>query len=334
MDWRLKLIVKIQEMEIAGKDLLEMYQWMVKIRLFEEACLSLYRSGEKIADFINPCIGQEAISVGSCFCLNEGDMIHPSLRGRGQLLMKGISIKEMMAGIFGKSTACNRGRMPMRHIGDMDRGILLGSCIIGSGIAVSVGVALALKMKKTDHVVLCFFGDGATSEGIFNESLNFAAIYRLPIIFICENNLFAYTTPIEKQMVASKISERAKGLGFQGLTIDGNDVIKVHEISKMGIDRARKGEGPTLIECKTYRLGPHTAWDQDTYRSQEEKEKGSRKCPIGKLRKTLLRRGILTEEQDMEIRNTIHGEIEEAIISARKDPDPKWQELFEYLYAT
>jgi TPP-dependent pyruvate/acetoin dehydrogenase alpha subunit len=328
------LIIKIQEMEIAGKDLLEMYRWMVKIRLFEETCLSLYRSGEKLADFINPCIGQEAITVGSCFCLNDGDIIHPSLRGRGQLLMKGISIREMMAGILGKSTACNKGRMPIRHIGDLDRGILLGSCIIGSGIAVSVGVALALTLKKTDHVVLCFFGDGATSEGIFYESLNFAAIHRLPIIFICENNLFAYTTPIEQQMAIRKISERAKGLGFQGLTIDGNDLIKVHKVSKMVIDRARKGEGPTLIECNTYRLGPHTAWDQDTYRTQEEKEKGSKKCPIEKLRKNLLREGILTIEQDMEIRNAIHSEIEEAIISARKDPDPKWQELFEYLYAT
>jgi len=327
-------MTKTPRTEISEKDLLEIYQWMVKIRFFEEACLDLYRSGEKIADFINPCIGQEAISVGSCFCLNEGDMIHPSLRGRGQLLMKGISIREMMAGIFGKSTACNKGKMPIRHTGDLNRGIILGSSVIGPGIAVSTGVALALKMKKTNRVVLCFLGDGATSEGLFYESLNFAAIHHLPIIFICENNLYAYTTPIEQQMAIRKISERARGLGLPGLTIDGNDVVKVYHTSNAAIKLAREGGGPILIECKTYRLGPHTAWDQDHYRSQEEKEMGWRKCPIERLRKRLLREKILREDQDEVIRNTILSEIQEAVISARNDPNPKREEIFEHLYAS
>jgi TPP-dependent pyruvate/acetoin dehydrogenase alpha subunit len=248
--------------------------------------------------------------------------------------MKGVSVGEMMAGIFGKSTAYNAGRMPMRHMGDLDRGILLGSCIIGPGIAVSVGIGLAFKMSEEDRVVLCFFGDGATSEGLFHESLNFAGIHRLPIVFICENNGYAYTTPYERQVAGRRISDRARGYGFDGVTIDGNDVIAVYNACREATERARQGRGPSLIECMTYRFGPHTAWDHDAYRSQEEKERIQKRCPIRKLRQVLLSDGILDEERDQGLYSEINTEIERAIDSARRAPDPNWEELFDHIYAT
>lgn len=320
-------------MNLGKNDLIGMYRWMIKIRFFEEACLGLYESGERLADFINPCIGQEAVTVGGCFCLREGDVVHPSLRGRGQFLMKGVSPGEMMAGILGKSTAFNAGRMPMRHMGDLGRGILLGSCVIGPGFAVSVGVAMAFMMNREDRVVVCFFGEGSTSEGLFHESLNFAGIHRLPIVFVCENNRYAYTTPFQKQVGARRIVDRARGYGFDGVRVDGTDVTAVYHACKTATDQARSGGGPSLIECMTYRFGPHTAWDHDSYRPEEEKKGIRKRCPIQRLKRMLLREGILDEDRDQAIHSEIHREIEKAIESAREAPDPKWEDMFSYIYA-
>lgn len=320
-------------MELNPHELMDMYAWMLRIRYLEETCLRLYDAGEPLADFINPCIGQEGVTVGACSSLKKGDIVHPSLRGRGQLLMMGISIREMMAGIFGRSTAYNAGRMPIRHMGDLSRGILLGSSVIGPGFAVSTGIALAFKRKGEARVILCFFGEGATSEGLFHESMNLAGVHRLPVVFVCENNRYAYTTPYERQVGARSIAQRARGYGFPGTRIDGRDVTRVYQTCKAAVDRARVGGGPSLIECMTHRFGPHTAWDHDRYRSEEEKKRIRRQCPIRRLGRRLRREGILDAGSDGRIRSEIQREIDEALASARKDPAPEWEDLFTHLYA-
>jgi TPP-dependent pyruvate/acetoin dehydrogenase alpha subunit len=308
-----------------------MYRLMVLIREFEMRVCQIY-SQKGLPELPHSCIGEEAVGVGSCYGLKRDDYVLPSLRGRSVFLTKGVSPSILMAGIYGKATGPSKGKWTAHHMGDLEKGILAGSLIIGSQFPTAVGAGLAFKIKKTDQVCLCYFGDGASNRGDFHEGLNLAAILKLPVIFICENNLYAIDTPVEKAMLIKDIALRAQGYGMPGKTIDGNDVLKVYYTVQEAVERARKGGGPTLIECKTYRLRPHCErYPED--RPKEELEYWWKRCPIKRFKAYLLKQKILDEKREDKIVEEVKGEINQAVKFAEESPFPQPEEIFEDVYA-
>jgi TPP-dependent pyruvate/acetoin dehydrogenase alpha subunit len=317
--------------DLGGSDLISMYRLMVLIREFEMRVCQIY-SQKGLPELPHSCIGEEAVGVGSCYGLKRDDYVLPSLRGRSVFLTKGVSPSILMAGIYGKATGPSKGKWTAHHMGDLEKGILAGSLIIGSQFPTAVGAGLAFKIKKTDQVCLCYFGDGASNRGDFHEGLNLAAILKLPVIFICENNLYAIDTPVEKAMLIKDIALRAQGYGMPGKTIDGNDVLKVYYTVQEAVERARKGGGPTLIECKTYRLRPHCErYPED--RPKEELEYWWKRCPIKRFKAYLLKQKILDEKREDKIVEEVKGEINQAVKFAEESPFPQPEEIFEDVYA-
>ena len=308
-------------MELADKDLLQMYRWMVLDRVFEEKTVALLKLG-KLVGFHHPNIGQEAVDVGTCYGLRKDDTIMPTHRGKGKYLMKGVDIKIMMAGMFGRKNGCGKGRGPASHSGDNSIGLLAGTGLIGSGIPISTGAALAMKLQKKDSVALHFFGDGASNRGDFHESLNIAGAMKLPVVYVCDNNCYAMSVPTTCSMAIEDIAIRAAGYGFPGVVVDGNDLLAVHEATQQAMARARKGEGPTLIECKTYRWMGHNFNDPELYRKAEEKEAWKQKCPVKRFEEYLKGRGLLDEAKVKEVYRSVNEEIEEAVRFAEASPLP------------
>ena len=308
-------------MELTDKDLLQMYRWMVLDRVFEEKTVALLKLG-KLVGFHHPNIGQEAVDVGTCYGLRKDDTIMPTHRGKGKYLMKGVDIKVMMAGMFGRKNGSGKGRGPASHSGDNSIGLLAGTGLIGSGIPISTGAALAMKLRKLDSVALHFFGDGASNRGDFHESLNIAGVMKLPIVYVCDNNCYAMSVPTTCSLAIEDIAIRAAGYGFPGVVVDGNDLLAVHQATQKAIDRARKGEGPTLIECKTYRWMGHNFNDPELYRQAEEKESWKQKCPVKRFEGYLKDRGLLDEAKIKEIYRSVNEEIEEAVRFAESSPLP------------
>jgi TPP-dependent pyruvate/acetoin dehydrogenase alpha subunit len=243
---------KTSKNDLKDSDLISIYRLMVLTREFETKVMQIY-SQQGIPELPHLCIGEEAVGVGSCYGLRKDDYVLPTLRGRSIILAKGVSPSILMAGVYGKVTGPSKGKWTAHHMGDLEKGILAGSLIIGSQFPTAVGAGLAFKIKKTDQVCLCYFGDGASNRGDFHEGLNIAAIFKLPVIFICNNNGYAIDTPVQKAMLIKNIASRAHGYGMPGKTIDGNDVLKVYYTVQEAVERAREGGGPTLIECKTGR---------------------------------------------------------------------------------
>ena len=312
-------------------DLISMYRLMILTREFEMRVAQIY-SQKGLPELPHLCVGQEAIGVGSCYGLRKNDFVLPSLRGRSVFITKGVPIPVLMAGAYGKATGPSKGKWTAHHMGDLENGILAGSLVIGSQFPIAVGAALAFKIKKTDQVCLCYFGDGASNRGDFHEGLNIAAIFKLPVIFICENNLYAIDTPVEKAMLIKDIALRAQGYGIPGVTIDGNDVLEVYNSVREAVKRARGGEGPTLIECKTYRLRPHCERHQES-RSEEELESWWNRCPIKKFRAYLLDRKLLDDQKEHKIGVEAKEEVKRAEKLAEESPYPKAEEMFEDVYA-
>jgi TPP-dependent pyruvate/acetoin dehydrogenase alpha subunit len=319
-------------MELPEKDLLSMYRWMVLDRVFEEKTFELLKLG-KLVGFHHPNIGQEAVDVGSCYRLRKDDTIMPTHRGKGKYLLKGVDMKTLMAGMFGRRNGSGKGRGPASHSGDNSIGLLAGTGLIGSGIPISTGAALAMKLKKLDSVALHFFGDGASNRGDFHESLNMAGVMKLPIVYVCDNNCYAMTVPAACAMAIQDISIRAAGYGFPGITVDGNDVLAVYGATQTAISRARKGEGPTLIECKTYRWLGHSINDPALYRSAEEVESWKQKCPIKRFEGTLRGKGLLDDPKIEEVYRTVNEEIEESIRFAEASPQPVPEDALLGVYA-
>ena len=319
-------------MEIADKDLLQMYRWMVLGRKFEERTIELLKLG-KLVGFHHPNIGQEAVDVGTCYRLRKDDTIMPTHRGKGKYLLKGEDMKVMMAGMFGRRNGAGKGRGPASHSGDNSIGILAGTGLIGSGIPISTGAALAMKLQKKDSVALHFFGDGASNRGDFHEALNMAGVMKLPIVYVCDNNCYAMTVPAACAMAIEDISIRAQGYGFPGVTVDGNDVLAVYEVTQEAIARARKGEGPTLIECKTYRWMGHSINDPEVYRSPEEVESWKKKCPIKRFEGYLRKKGLLDDSKVKEVGRGVSDEIEEAIRFGEASPLPLPEDTLLGVYA-
>ncbi|RLI35907.1 pyruvate dehydrogenase (acetyl-transferring) E1 component subunit alpha [Candidatus Bathyarchaeota archaeon] len=321
-------------MKLTDKDLIEMYRLMLLTRRFEDKTEELLPTG-KLFDFLHTCVGQEHITVGAVYGLKKEDLVMPSLRGRGAFVAKGVPVKTILAVMFGKQVGSTFPKECIHHLGVPERGILVGTGLIGSDIAKATGAALAAKIKGTKQVVLDFFGDGASNRGDFHESLNLAAIWKLPIVYICENNQTAMSTPVSVSTSVEDIADRAAGYGIPSVVIRRNDVIAVHEAVQKAVKRAREGGGPTLIECKTYRWYPHAGPLSREKRSVEEIEEWKRKLgyPIEDLKKQLMEKTILTEHMVEEIEARVEEEIKEAVEFAEKTPFPSPEEALKHVYA-
>ncbi|MDP6780005.1 MAG: thiamine pyrophosphate-dependent dehydrogenase E1 component subunit alpha [Candidatus Latescibacteria bacterium] len=302
--------------------LLKLYEQMVLIREFEERVKYLFLEGA-MPGTIHQCQGQEAAAVGVCEALEETDWITSTFRGHGHALAKGLSVQEMLDELFGASTGCCKGKGGSMHMGNMAKGMVPGIAIVAGGIPVAAGMALSFKMRKQPHVVACFFGDGAVAEGAFHEGLNMAAIWSLPAIFVCENNLYGASTHIDKVMVNTQVSARAASYGFHGETADGNDVVAVLEASRRAVEQCRGGKGPVLLELLTYRRTGHSRRDPAHYQPKEEQREWYERDPIDRLAELV---GLSETERDR-IQEGIQDEIEVAVEQAQNAPQPTLADL-------
>jgi len=301
--------------------MIKMYKEMVRIRRFEERVLELFSKG-KIPGMLHSYIGEEAVAVGACSVINSDDYITSTHRGHGHVIAKGADLKRMMAELFAKSTGYNKGKGGSMHIAEPNIGILGANGIVGGGIPIATGAALSSKILKNNKVTLCFFGDGASNQGTFHESINLASAFNLPCVYICENNLYGVSVKQTQVRKVKDIADRAKGYAIPGVIVDGNDVIAVYRAVMEAVNRAREGEGPTLIECKTYRWRGHYEGDPVNYRTEEELEGWKKKDPIKRFSKKLLSDGMLNKEKLEEIEKEVKKEIDEAVDFADKSPKP------------
>ncbi|HAA80615.1 MAG TPA: pyruvate dehydrogenase (acetyl-transferring) E1 component subunit alpha, partial [Thermoanaerobacter sp.] len=304
---------------------------MVKIRKFEEKVAELFAQG-KVLGFVHLYIGEEATAVGVCENLEDKDYITSTHRGHGHLIAKGGDLKYMMAELYGKETGYCKGKGGSMHIADATKGILGANGIVGGGFPIAAGAALSAKMRGTDQVAVCFFGDGASNQSTFHEALNIASIWKLPVVFVCENNLYGISMRQDKHQAIKDVADRAIGYGIPGVTVDGNDVLAVYEVAKEAINRARSGAGPTLVECKTYRYRGHFEGDPTIYRSKEEVEEWLAKDPILRLSKHILDNDVATEKELKDIEARIVEEVEEAVRFAEESPYPKEEAAVEDVY--
>ncbi|MEM3577542.1 MAG: pyruvate dehydrogenase (acetyl-transferring) E1 component subunit alpha [Candidatus Bathyarchaeia archaeon] len=309
-----------------------MFRKMVEIRLFEEKVFDLYAQNI-VPGTIHLYAGEEAVAVGVCSNLRKDDYITSTHRGHGHCIAKGADLKRTMAEILGKKTGYCKGKGGSMHIADFSIGMLGATAVVGAGIPIAVGAGLSIALRKTDQVVACFFGEGASNQGTFHEGINMAAVWRLPVIFVCENNLYAMGTRQSRVMPIENIADRAVAYGIPGVAVDGNDVLAVYEAAQRAVERARKGEGPTLIECKTYRHKGHSRVDPARYRPKEEVAEWLAKDPIKRFKERLLREGVLTAEEIQKIEVDVAAEIEEAVRFAMESPYPAPEEALEDVYA-
>ena len=319
-------------MDIQRETLLLMYERMLKVRHFEDRVKDLFAAGE-MPGFVHLYLGQEAVAVGACAPLNDDDFITSTHRGHGHIIAKGGDMKLMMAELYGKATGYNKGKGGSMHIADPRLGILGANGIVGAGLPIATGAGLSAKLRKSGQVAVCFFGDGASNQGTFHESINIAAAFDLPVVYVCENNLYAVGTRQSDVRRVEDIADRGVGYAIPGLAIDGNDVIAVYEACKEAVDRARAGMGPTLIECKTYRWRTHFEGEPDTYRPPEEVDAWLKREPIAPYRKNLIEQGILTEAQATRIEADVLEELDSAVEFARKSPIPEPESALEDLWA-
>lgn len=313
---------------------LEMYEKMLTIRRFEEKVIGLFEHN-LIRGNVHPCIGQEAVSVGVCSSLRRDDYMLNTHRGHGNCIAKGADLKLMMAELLGKATGYCKGKGGSMHIADFEGGNLGANGIVGGGIPIAVGAGISIQNRGKDRVVACFFGDGATNQGTFHESLNLAALWKLPVIFVCENNLYALSTPIREAISISRISDRAIAYGMPGMSLNGNDVIEVYTKTKEAVERARAGKGPTLLDCVTYRFFGHFTGDPGrgiAYRTKEEMDQWLSRCPIKQLKERLIQEKIMTEETGKAIEANVKASIEEAVQFAKESPYPSPEEAVQDLF--
>jgi len=314
---------------------IQLYRTMLRIRRFEEKLIELKARGS-IPGVLHLYIGEEATATGTCAALRQDDYITSTHRGHGHCIAKGGDISRMMAELFGRSTGYCCGKGGSMHIANVDLGILGANGIVAAGMPIAGGAALSIKMRGREQVVVCFFGDGAANQGAFHESLNMAAIWKLPVIFVCENNQYAISVAQSRSSSIRDVYLRKDSYGMHGCMVDGNDVMAVYEAVQEAAQRARLGKGPALIECKTYRWRGHYEGEADrtyTYRTDEEIEDWKKKCPIERFRTTLLEEGIFGEDDFKGMELEVRKEIEEAIHFAETSPFPEPEEALTGLYA-
>ena len=310
----------------------ELLRQMYTIRAFEEMAEQLYTLG-KVHGTMHLSIGMEASAVGAIAALRPDDLILSTHRGHGHCIAKGADLERMMAEFMGKETGYCRGRGGSMHIADVEGGNLGANGVVGGGLATAMGVGLGLKMQGSDRICLCFFGDGAANLGPFHESLNMAAIWRLPVVYVCENNQYAMSFSVKRAFAIDRISDRAAAYGMPGTTVDGNDLLAVREAVSEAVQRAAGGGGPSLIENVTYRWRGHSKSDANRYRTQEEIEAWKRKCPIARFRERLIAGGELTETEANEIERRARADIDAAVAFAEASPEPDLSTIEEGVYA-
>ena len=311
--------------------MLWIYENMQKIRKFELKAQDLFERNE-LRGSVHLYTGQEAIASTVCSLLTDEDYITSTHRGHGHCIGKGAELAPALAELMGKDTGYCGGRGGSMHIADVTKGNLGANAIVGGGIPIAVGSGLAAKLKGTDQVAVTFFGDGASNQGVFHEALNLASVWKLPVVFICENNGFGISVPAWQSTSVEDISDRGGGYNMPAYTADGNDVLAINEVTTKAIERARKGQGPTLIEFKTYRWLGHWTGDPQVYRTREEVEEWKKKCPIKRFEDYLLEEGIATREQLDKIEKDVIKEMEDAEKFALESPQPDETTVMDYVF--
>ena len=318
-----------------GKNIEEwftLYEKMVRIRQFENEVEKNVQRGH-LHGTTHLYNGQEAVAVGVCSALQNGDYISSTHRGHGHAIAMGADIHKMMAEMFGKITGYSKGKGGSMHIADIEEGNLGSNGVVGGGIPIAVGAGLSMQMQQKNNVVACFFGDGAINEGSFHEALNMASIWQVPVIFICENNMYGMSSAIGDMTNIDQLSKRAVAYGIPGVTIDGNDVLVVKETMERAVERARNGAGPTFIEAKTYRFKGHSKSDKQLYRMEEEVEAYKKRDPIIQLEQKLLDAAIDETDRIKAIQRTVQREVEAATEFATVSDEPGIDELYTDVYA-
>jgi TPP-dependent pyruvate/acetoin dehydrogenase alpha subunit len=320
-------------METDKNELIELYRTMLTIRRFEER-VSLEHSRGNVLGYVHLYIGQEAVATGVCNNLGIQDRIVSSHRGHGHSIAKGADVKRMMAEIYGKKTGYCKGKGGSMHIADFSVGMLGANGIVGAGLPIAVGAGMAAQLEKKGKVAAVFFGDGATQEGEFHEAMSLASIWRLPLIFVCENNLYASGTPARYALPIRDIYRKADSYGMPGMVVDGNDVVAVNKMAREVVTRTRNGGGPVLLECKTYRW--HTHFEMSTMpdpRPKDELEDWKTRCPVATMEKRLLAEGVLTSREIGAIDQGVLTKIEEAVKYAEASPFPNPEDALEDVYS-
>jgi len=302
--------------------ILSMYRDMVKLRIFDEYCVDL-KYQDEIQNGFHSYQGQEAVAVGVCTALEERDYLLSTHRGHGHALAKGSEPRKIFAEMMGRIGGVGQGKGGPMNFCDWEHRFLCTS-IVGSGIPISTGLGLAIKMRRRSEIVACIFGDGTVNTGAFHEGLNLASVWKLPILFICENNQYGEATPVSKAVAISPLSKRAESYGMEGVTVDGNDVITVYNSVRAFVEEVRKGEGPKFLEAITYRFRGHYEGDPQNYRTKEEIEKWRKRCPILRLKKYLLENNLSSEDELSQIEEEVKEEIEEARNWALASPPPSF----------
>ncbi len=314
------------------EQLLDMLRMMELIRAFEEKADELFALG-KVHGTMHLSLGQEAVPTGVCAVLRPDDYILSTHRGHGHCLARGADVRYMMAEFLGKETGYCRGRGGSMHIADVERGNLGANGIVAGGVPLATGVGLSIQLRRTTQVCVAFFGDGAANEGAFHEALNLAAVWQLPVVFVCENNQYAMSMPVAAAMRIERISDRAYAYGMPGMTVDGMDVLTVYGAAAAAVSRARAGEGPTLVECVTYRYKGHSKSDRQRYRTREEVEQWRSRDPIARFRGVLQEQGVLSAETVESLAAETHAAIETAVQFAEASPEPDPATLLDGVYA-
>jgi TPP-dependent pyruvate/acetoin dehydrogenase alpha subunit len=312
--------------------LMEMYRLMLRIRVFEEAVLNEYTRAT-IRGLAHLYIGQEAVAVGACLALRPDDYVTGTHRGHGHLIAKGGRLDQMMAELMGKAAGCNRGKGGTMHVADLSLGMLGANGIVGGSLGIATGAALSAKMRGVDRVVLCFFGEGAANQGLFLESMNFASVWKLPVIFLCENNLYGEHTSYQTVTAGERIGLRAAALSIPEDSVDGQEVEKVYEAVHMAVRRARAGEGPSFIEARTYRYYGHNVGDPGGYRPDEEVGAWKARDPIALFEKRLVEIHNFAPDEIVAVQAEVAGEMEAALQFAKDAEFPQTSEVTNHVYA-
>jgi pyruvate dehydrogenase E1 component alpha subunit len=323
--------VETTEAAAAREHELALLREMLRIRRFEEKCVEQYSLG-KIRGFLHLYIGEEAVAVGTMQALTPEDRIVSTYREHGHALARGIGMGPLMAEMYGKANGCSRGRGGSMHLFDTSRGFYGGYAIVGGGLPIAVGLALADKMQGRPIVTACFFGDGAVAEGEFHESMNLAALWKLPVLFICENNLYAMGTALERHQAQTNIALKAEGYGVPARTVDGMDVKAVERETQAATKQIRAGHGPYLLECRTYRFRAHSMYDPELYRSKEEVEQWKQRCPITTFESHLRKTVGLTENEVAEMEKDLASEIANSVAFAEAGPWEPVEDLCKDVY--
>ena len=310
---------------------LQLYRKMVQIRKFEEKLYQLFLT-TPMPGSMHQYNGQEAVAVGVCAHLNRDDYITSTHRGHGHCIAKGASIRAIMAEMFAKQTGCCRGMGGSMHIADYSVGMLGATGIVGSGLPIAVGAAWSSQYRRSSQVTVCFFGDGAANEGAFHEALNLAGVWKLPVVFVCENNVYGFSTHYRRVTPVEHIADRAASYDIAGVVVDGMDLRAVYDEASVAVGRARKGEGATLIECKTYRYMGHSRFEKAAYRIEGELEQWRKRDPIVQFTEFLVKDMQVNRGELEEIDREVEREIEDAVAYAQQSPDPKPHDYRQYIY--